>query len=183
MLLDVFLEDLRKTAACICCLVILGPFLFFIGIWQFASSPLDHTLENNINLMNSAINLWASNYAQSFEKLNPSVFSEQNTKQQNLFQSNSPDLIEPSGMANYIPVKYVIETPYQSLIPKQEWNVDGREVVKFRPNISAELFFFQLMWKYLFHSPIKTLKQHAKIIMDIMLLEVVITSMLFLPFV
>jgi len=142
MLLDVFLEDLRKTAACICCLVILGPFLFFIGIWQFASSPLDHTLENNVNAMNSAINLWTSTYVQNFEKLNPAVFSEQNTKQQSLFLSNSPDFTQPGGMASYIPAKYTIGIPYQSLVPKQEWNLDAREVVKFRPNSSSELFFF-----------------------------------------
>jgi len=139
MFFDHFVEDIRKTIACICCLVILGPFLFIIGIWQFASAPVDTTRQNNINSMNTAILSWSTNYQNFFAGHTFTIDSSTNTSPQPLYRSNSQDFSSSEGLNSYVPVKFQIQTPYNSLIPSMAFKDMYKANIYFTPNGTTEI--------------------------------------------
>jgi len=112
-----FVEDIRKAIACICCLVILGPLLFVIGIWQFASAPTDHQRENNINSMNNAVSTWVSQYQKPFAAESFSIQSVVTQNYVTMLQTHTQD-IKDTSINTYTPVQF---TTSQTILPSKTW--------------------------------------------------------------
>lgn len=73
-LLDKVVNDVRKAVACLCCLIIVGPLLFLLGIYMTVTAPFDSTREHNIDAMNAAIRNW-THYEPEFASAEFSIYS------------------------------------------------------------------------------------------------------------
>jgi len=98
-------------------LVILGPLLFVIGIWQFASAPTDHQRENNINSMNNAVSTWVSQYQKPFAAESFSIQSVVTQNYVTMLQTHTQD-IKDTSINTYTPVQF---TTSQTILPSKTW--------------------------------------------------------------
>jgi len=132
-----FVEDIRKAIACICCLVILGPLLFVIGIWQFASAPTDHQRADNINSMNNAISIWVSQYQKPFSAESFSIQSVVTQNYVTMQQTHTQD-IKDTSVNTYTPVQF---TTSQTILPSKTWKSELTQTFSFTASGNATGMF------------------------------------------
>jgi len=117
-------------------LVILGPFLFVIGVWQFASAPFDHQRENNLQQMNEAIKIWSVSYKDFFAAEQFSVSSASQNQWTDLNQDNKADF-STADLNPYTAVKFTQSST--NIIGSWRWKEGQNFTMKFqaRGNITG----------------------------------------------
>jgi len=105
------------------CLVILGPLLLVIGVWQFLEAPNDHERDDNISKMNTVIDEWNMQYLPIFQNQS---FSVQNTAGKNWINmlADRSGGISANDLHSYVALKYNIKG---QIIPSQVWN-SGQQI-------------------------------------------------------
>jgi len=103
-------NNIRNAIFCMCCLVILGPLLFIVGISLLVTSPTNNTRDNNVSDMNGVISDWNNQNRAVFAEMNFYVITANGTVAlDKTLPDESDELPDTDGVHSYQPLYYQAE--------------------------------------------------------------------------